>query len=77
MTTEENPAYNVHTASGIDNIHDVLIFSLSDHNLTEEHVITEENPSYNILTVSGINEILISEITLKFIMIIILLQVNI
>ena len=48
----------------------MVIISLNDNHLTEEHVTTEENPSYNIHTVSGIYEIiLISEITLKFIMI--------
>ena len=30
VSTEDNPSYNIHTVSSIDNIHNVLIISVND-----------------------------------------------
>ena len=62
LITDVNPAYNINTLSGTENI---LIFAVDSYlsylilNLTDERIITDVNPAYNIHTLSGTENILI------------------
>ena len=60
ITTDDNPAYNIHTVSGINkcfvkwHVIQVKYITRPNFNLTGERITTDENLSYSIHSVSGI-----------------------